>query len=183
MDSIGKLNLIIGPMFSGKSTMLLTRYRRYKIAGKKCLLIKYEKDIRYSVTELVTHDNLRYEATSCGKLQDVDDIINNYDVICIDEIQFYSDGAHYADLWANNGKIVETCGLNGDYLRNPFHQITLIIPKVDNITFVTAICKDTGNDAIFTKRLSDDKKQEVIGTDDIYQAVSRKIYFNENTPY
>ena len=86
----GKLNLIIGPMFSGKSTLLLTRYRRYKIAGKNCLLIKYAKDDRYESTEsmIVTHDKLSYRAVACIRLADLDQYINNFDVICIDEIQF-----------------------------------------------------------------------------------------------
>ena len=174
---MGKLNLIIGPMFSGKSTMLLSRYRRYQIAGKKCLLIKYAKDDRYSAKEIVTHDNLRYKATSCKTLEEADYFISDYDVICIDEIQFYPDAAHFADLWATKGKVVEACGLNGDYLRKQFKQISLIVPRVDNITFVTAVCKDTGCDAVFTQRLSNDIGQEVIGGDDIYQAVSRNIYF------
>jgi thymidine kinase len=174
---MGKLNIILGPMFSGKSTMLLNRYRRYKIAGKKCLLVKYAKDNRYSDKEFVTHDNIRYEAISCNELNELKDIIEEYEVICIDEIQFYIDGAHYADLWANNGKIVETCGLNGDYLREPFKQISLIIPRVDNITFITAVCQETGDDAVFTKRLTKEDTQELIGSTENYKAVSRKIYF------
>ena len=98
-------------MFSGKSTTLLTRYRRYQIAGKKCLLIKYANDNRYSTKEIVTHDNLRYKATSCKKLKEVNEFVKDYDVICVDEIQFYPDGAYYTDLWANNGKIVEVMTL------------------------------------------------------------------------
>jgi len=177
---MGKLNLILGPMFSGKSTTLLNRYRRYKIAGKKCLLVKYSKDNRYSDKQIVTHDNLRYDAISCNELKDIKNIIDEYEVICIDEIQFYIDGAHYADLWVNNGKIVEACGLNGDYLRLPFQQISLMIPRVDNITFMTAVCQETGDDAIFTKRLVKEYGQELIGSDDIYKAVSRKIYLKKN---
>lgn len=174
----GKLSLIMGPMFSGKSTILLTRYRRYQIAGKKCLLVKYAKDTRYGGSEelLITHDQLSYKATSCNKLEEIKDIINEYDVICIDEIQFYPDASHYCDLWANEGKIVEVCGLNGDYQRKPFAQISLLIPLCDDISFVTAVCKETGKDACFTKRLSEEKEQEVIGSTDKYQAVSREKF-------
>jgi len=174
----GKLSLIMGPMFSGKSTILLTRYRRYQIAGKKCLLIKYAMDTRYGGSEgmLVTHDQISYKATSCQKLAEVHEFIQDYDVICIDEIQFYDDASEYCDLWANAGKIVEVCGLNGDYQRKPFEQISLLIPLADDISFVTAVCKDTGNEACFTMRLSDEKEQEVIGSTDKYQAVSRERY-------
>ncbi|MCH2021770.1 MAG: thymidine kinase [Saprospiraceae bacterium] len=179
----GKLNLIMGPMFSGKSTILLTRYRRYQIAGKKCLLIKYAKDSRYTDSEemLVTHDQISYRATSCNKLAEVHDYVQDYDVICIDEIQFYEDASYYCDLWANSNKIVEVCGLNGDYQRKPFEQISILVPLADDISFVTAVCKATGKDACFTMRLSDEKEQEVIGSTDKYQAVSRERYMTDST--
>ena len=165
-------------MFSGKSTILLTRYRRYQIAGKKCLLVKYAKDMRYSGSAemLVTHDQISYKATSCHALEEIKDLISEYDVICIDEIQFYEDASHYCDLWANEGKIVEICGLSGDYQRKPFEQISQLIPLSDDISFVTAVCKDTGKDACFSMRLSNEKEQEVIGSTDKYQAVSRERY-------
>lgn len=174
----GKLSLILGPMFSGKSTILLTRYRRYQIAGKRCLLVKYAKDQRYtgSETMLVTHDQISYKATSCHLLEEVDALIQEYDVICIDEIQFYPDASRYCDRWANAGKIVEVCGLNGDYQRQPFEQISKLVPLCDDLSFVRAVCRDTGQDAPFTMRLSSEKEQEVIGSTDKYQAVSRERY-------
>lgn len=177
----GKLNLIIGPMFSGKSTILLTRYRRYQIAGKRCLLVKYAKDRRYDGSEemLITHDQLSYKATSCHHLEEIKGLVKNYDVVCIDEIQFYPDAAQYCEIWANEGKIIEVCGLNGDYRRQPFAQISLLIPLAEQISFITAVCKDTGQEAPFTMRLSNESEQEVIGSTDKYQAVSRSRYFQE----
>ncbi len=177
----GKLNLIIGPMFSGKSTILLTRYRRYQIAGKRCLLIKYAKDRRYDNSEemLITHDQLSYKATSCHQLADVKHLVRQYDVVCIDEIQFYPDASQFCDLWANEGKIIEVCGLNGDYRRQPFAQISLLVPLADHISFVTAVCRDTAQEAPFTMRLSNESEQEVIGSTDKYQAVSRTRYMQE----
>ncbi len=178
----GKLSLILGPMFSGKSTLLLTRYRRYQIAGKKCLLIKYAKDTRYDDSQevLVTHDQQKYKATSCHQLEEVHNLILGYDVICVDEIQFFDDASTYCDLWANAGKIVEVCGLNGDYKRKPFEQISQLIPICDEIRHVCAVCKYTGYDAPFTKRLSKETAQEVIGSSDKYMAVSRTMYLFGN---
>jgi len=177
----GKLNLIIGPMFSGKSTLLLTRYRRYKIAGKSCLLIKYAKDDRYDTNEamIVTHDKLSYRAVATLRLSELDQYINNFDVICIDEIQFYPDASEYCDKWANRGKIVEACGLSGDYRRKPFEQISLLIPISDDVEHVKAVCKESGEDAPFSKRISLEEEQEVIGGEDKYMAVSRKIFFDQ----
>ena len=177
----GKLNLIIGPMFSGKSTLLLTRYRRYKIAGINCLLIKYAKDNRYERNEsmIVTHDKLSYRAVACIRLADLDQYINNFDVICIDEIQFYPDAAAYCDKWANRGKIVEACGLSGDYRRKPFEQISQLIPMADDVEHVKAVCRESGLDAPFSKRISAEEEQEVIGGEDKYMAVSRGIFFEK----
>jgi thymidine kinase len=178
----GKLNLIIGPMFSGKSTLLLSRYRRYKIAGKNCLLIKYAKDDRYDSNEatIVTHDKISYRAIACLRLADLDQYINDFDVICIDEIQFYPDAAIYCDKWANRGKIIEVSGLSGDYKRKPFEQISLLIPLADDIEHVKAVCRASGLDAPFSKRISKEEEQEVIGGEDKYMAVSRGIFFDKH---
>lgn len=174
----GKLHLIIGPMFSGKSTLLLTRYRRYKIAGKRCLLIKYAGDNRYTESEsmIVTHDKISYQAISCTNLSDLGEFIIDFDVICIDEIQFYPDAAACCDRWANAGKIIEVCGLSGDFRRLPFEQINLLIPLSDDIQHVKAVCKETGLDAPFSMRITQEEEQEVIGGTDKYQAVSRHVY-------
>ncbi len=181
IDMAGKLNLIIGPMFSGKSTTLLTRYRRYGIAGKRCLLVKYAGDDRYDGSEerLITHDKLSYKATSCRRLAEIDELVRQYDVVCIDEIQFYPDAYTYCDLWANAGIIVEACGLNGDFRRRPFEQISLLIPICDDIEHVKAVCRATGDDAPFSKRLTNEEEQEVIGSTDKYVAVSREKYFEK----
>tara|TARA_B110000208_G_scaffold185903_1_gene241760 strand:- start:2353 stop:2886 length:534 start_codon:yes stop_codon:yes gene_type:complete len=173
----GKINMIIGPMYSGKSTTLLTRYNRYKIGKKKCLLVKYKNDNRYDENKVITHDNLGYEAISCIKLQEINKIINKYEIICIDEIQFYSDAAKYCDLWANKGKIIEVCGLNGDYNREPFKQISLLIPLTNDIIFLKAVDEESGDDAIYTKRLVDNKEKELIGGKELYIACSRSNYF------
>ncbi len=171
----GKLSLIIGPMFSGKSTLLLTRYRRYRIAGKRCILIKYAGDNRYDDSDsmIVTHDKIKYEAVACSKLSELEQFVQAFDVICIDEIQFYPDAAEVADRWANMGKIVEVCGLNGDYQRKPFEQISRLIPLSDDIQHVKAVCRDSGLDAAFSQRISNEEGQEVIGGQDKYQAISR----------
>ena len=174
----GKLNLIIGPMFSGKSTILLTRYRRYRIAGKRCLLVKYAKDNRYDNSEemLVTHDQIKYKAVSCQHLSEIEELVKEHDVICIDEIQFYPDASETCDRWANGGKIVETCGLSGDFRRQPFPQISTLIALCDDIQHVKAVCEATGIDAPFSKRLTSEEEQEVIGSTDKYKAVSRSEY-------
>ena len=171
------IRLFIGPMYSSKTTTLLARRERYKLGGKKCVIIKYENDNRYDDKPVVvTHSKYKHDAICALILADVDHLIDNYDVILIDEIQFYKDAAFMCDLWANKGKIVECYGLNGDYKREPFEQISKLIPLSDSITHLTAIDKTNGEEAPFTFRISNDTKQEVIGGEDMYIALSRKGY-------
>ena len=68
-------------------------------------------------------------------LEQVDNIIQDYDVVCIDEVQFYPDSSIFCDKWANQGKIVEASGLNGDFKRQPFEQISKLIPLADKNSF------------------------------------------------
>lgn len=175
----GKINLILGPMFSGKTSLLISRYRKYLIPNKKCLMVKYNGDTRYDNNKMSTHDNIKIIAFNCDKLKNIIKP-EEYDVICIDEIQFFSDACEYCEKWANMGIIVEACGLNGTFNRRPFEIISKLVPLADNITFLTAVCKFDGNDASFTKLLSSDIQNDndiLIGGAELYCAVNRKYYF------
>ena len=178
----GQIHLIIGPMFSGKTTELLRIYNRYKIANKLCVLVKYKDDTRYdSNHKVVTHNNKWNDAQfACTHLSDIfkNENIINANVICIDEIQFFTDADIICDMWANNGKIVIVSGLNGDYNREPFEVISKLIPKSENITYLNAVCKETGNDAHFTKRKNNNTEKLLIGGEETYTATCRKKYFN-----
>lgn len=177
----GCFNLILGNMFSGKTTELMRRYRRYTIGGKKCFLVKYKNDVRYDKNMIASHDNVKVMATSCEKLCEVDTMISNYDVICIDEIQFYTDAQIFCEKWANEGKIVEACGLSGTFNRTLFPVISELIPLAENVKFLKAICADNGNEASFTKLLSlDNDNIEQIGGAEKYKSVDRKTYFENN---
>lgn len=160
-------------MFSGKTTELIRRYNRHKISGKNTIMVKYANDLRYDKNYISTHDNNKIPAIKCIKLGDIEHLIQNYDVICIDEIQFYEDAATFCDKFANNGKIVEVCGLNGNYKREAFPQISLLIPKVESITFLTAIDPINGQEASFTKRIINSNENELIGGKESYIACSR----------
>jgi len=174
----GSIVLILGCMYSGKTSTLINQYNRHSIGGKKCIMIKHKIDTRYSETETVTHDGIKIESYVCSDLKDADELIKNYDAIFIDEIQFYQDGSVLCDSWANNGKLVYACGLNGTYERKQFKVISELIPIVENIIYLTAVDSKTGSDAVYSKRLTCDTQEQLIGGSDIYQAVSRYSYFN-----
>ena len=84
-NSGGRIELIFGPMFSGKSTSLLLRIRRLIVAEKRCVILKYKHDIRYSTNEMATHDNTKLAAIPCETISEVEDQLESYDIIGIDE--------------------------------------------------------------------------------------------------
>lgn len=135
------LELILGPMYSGKTTALLSR----KIG--RTLLINHLLDTRCDGVQ--THDGLRVPAYKCRRIPRV----SGYDTYLIDEAQFF-DSLDGVETLAPN---VVVAGLSGDYMRRPFGKILDLIPKADKVTFLTARCS-CGADACFTKRLSTSKE-------------------------
>ncbi len=87
----GSIELIIGPMFAGKSTELQRRMRRHTIARKSCIGVKYKFDTRYAAEEIATHDHHLIKAFPCTKLEEVQPLLMKYNVIGIDEGQFFPD--------------------------------------------------------------------------------------------
>lgn len=173
------LNLILGCMFSGKTTELLRRFKRYTIGNMKCLMIKFRGDTRYDKDNVVTHCGKAIPATVVQYLYEVDSIVNSYDVICIDEIQFYPDAHIFCDKWANQGKIVEASGINGTFHKTPFPIISKLVPQASNITFLTAICKENGKDAIYSFKHTSEHGTDAdvdIGGAEKYTALDRATY-------
>ena len=161
---------------------LKVRYMRYKFSGKSCIVIKYKNDTRYdSRAMVVTHDNIKVEATPCEYLCEVNELVKDYDVICIDEVQFYKDAPAVCDKWANQGKIIVASGLSGTFNRTPFPVISNLIPLSETIIMLDAICEKTGNNAPFTKLLIENTTGgvEIIGGNDKYAPVDRQTYFTD----
>ena len=181
----GSFNLILGNMWSGKTSELVRRYKRHVIGGRNCLMIKYKNDLRYDDEKVVTHDKIKVQAFVCEYLYEADHMIDDYDVICIDEIQFYKDAHIFVDKWANMGKIVEACGLNGTFHRKEFQIISKLMPLAENISFLKAVCKETGDDATFSNinMIVDNNVTEVIGGSELYTAVDRKTYYKDKNFY
>ena len=187
----GSIHLILGPMFSGKTSELMRLKNRSEIAGFKSLVIKYHLDKRYSdettgAIKLYTHDKVSYDCIQSvgNKLHDTIESLGNiqdYAYIFIDEIQFYDDSAEVCDRLANRGINVVACGLQSDFMRRIFPSIADLIPLCEKITHVTAIDKYTGKDASFTKRITTDTTLEIIGADEMYEAVSRSTYWGTTT--
>jgi thymidine kinase len=176
-----KIEIIIGPMFSGKSTELLRRTSRLEAIGKNVLYINHIYDTRTD-DYIQTHSNTKKFAKKLLNLYDInDDELNSADVLAIDEAQFFTDLYSYVLYAEQKNKHIIIAGLDGDYNRKPFGDILQCIPLCDNVVKLTAmdmIDKD-GTEAIFSKRVIDDNAQISVGATDKYIAVSRKNYLRD----
>lgn len=181
--SSGKLELIIGPMFSGKSSELIREIRLAKIINKKVLVIKPIIDNRYINDKIVSHSFETEECETIEKLKDVNDRIKNYDLIVIDEGQFFPDLKETVLQWVDiNNKEVLIGGLDGDFKRNSIGQIIELIPHADKCKKISSLCKlcNNGNKAIFTHRINNSKQQVQIGGADSYVPLCRNHYMIMN---
>ncbi|XP_055264440.1 thymidine kinase, cytosolic [Moschus berezovskii] len=176
----GQIQVILGPMFSGKSTELMRRVRRFQIAQYKCLVIKYAKDTRYS-SLFSTHDRNTMEALPACLLRDVIQDAQGVAVIGIDEGQFFPDIVEFCENMANSGKTVIVAALDGTFQRKAFGTILNLVPLAESVVKLTAVCMECFREAAYTKRLGVEKEVEVIGGADKYHSVCRLCYFKKTS--
>ena len=187
-----RLYLILGPMFSGKTSELLRRYKRTVISGVPAVLIKYRGDTRYSDSGVATHDGDKSVADfSCSKLADAWPAIaqimagpNGTPVVYIDEIQFFEDKLTFCDLATRMGVEVHAAGLSSDYLRKPFPQMGELMAMAYSVVYLHAVCYYCKCDrACYSyKHVSFSGGQEDIGGSEKYHAVCTGCYGAHNCP-
>ena len=174
----GKIKLILGPMFSGKSTRLVETVRKYTYKNKKTVLVNFIDDKRYSEnSQIVTHDLNKYDSLSCQMLGEIYDVIKNYDVIGIDEGQFYSDVVNISEKLAYNGKIVIIAALSGNFKMEPFETVSKLISKADKIKLMKAYCFYCQKTAGFSLRTVCSDQEILIGAGEAYRPVCKKCYY------
>jgi len=174
----GEIQLIIGCMFSGKTTELIRRMHNYKHAEKKCLVVKPMVDTRSN--DIETHDKQKLDSSIKIKVlknfKSSIDFLLGFDVIGIDEAQFFSDLVWTCEKLASEKKIVIVSGLDGDFKMEPFGEICRLLPKCESVKKLNAICKFCHEKASFSKRISKLKGLIVIGGSDKYVACCRECY-------
>ena len=165
-------------MFSGKSTELIRQIRRYTLAGKRCLVIKFDADTRYTNSnDVCTHDRVTISAMVLNRLEDARDFGTKYDVIGIDEGQFFEDLVDVCEFWAStHSKTVIVAGLDADFRKDGFPNVLQLIPKAECIHKLSAICKYCGKDAYFSMRLVPDQQRQLIGGSELYAPTCRTCY-------
>ncbi|XP_062013633.1 thymidine kinase a-like [Rosa rugosa] len=178
----GEIHVIVGPMFAGKTTTLLRRIQSEKGDGSNVAVIKSNKDTRYGLDSIVTHDGVKLPCWALPNLSSFKqkfglDAYEQLDVIGIDEAQFFEDLYDFCRETADHdGKKVIVAGLDGDYLRRSFGSVLDIIPLADSVTKLTSRCELCGKPAFFTLRKTEEMQTEVIGGADVYMPVCRKHY-------
>ena len=181
---MGKITLIIGCMFSGKSSEIIKIYNKYKTEEKNILLVNHKTDTRYGQNVMSSHNKTQLSCFTCLELAKIveTEMYANADIIMIDEAQFFPDLFDFAKNTADiHNKELFIAGLDGDYKREPFGDILKLIPHCDDIIKLKAYCKycdkETKN-AIFTKRIVDNEQQFLVGGYESYIPVCRKHYIS-----
>ncbi|XP_062581001.1 thymidine kinase, cytosolic-like isoform X2 [Saccostrea cucullata] len=172
----GQIQLIFGPMFSGKTTELMRRMKRYQIASYKCLVIKYSKDDRYEKEGISTHDRQTLPAIPADVLEQIKAEAENYEVIGIDEGQFFPDVVEFCDEMAECGKTVIVAALDGTFQKKGFGNILNLVPLAESVIKLTAVCMRCNSEGSFTKRTGSETAVEVIGGAEMYLAVCRMCF-------
>jgi len=174
------VQVILGPMFSGKTTELLRRIRRYNVANRSCLVVKYANDTRYDAEQVSTHDKHMMEAIPVSILSSIEEKASKYQVIGIDEGQFFPDLIEFCESMANLGKIVVVAALDGTFQRKPFGRVLELIPIAEQVTKLNAVCMMCFQDAPYSRRIGNETEVQVIGGADKYIACCRSCF---NKPF
>jgi thymidine kinase len=173
----GKLTTICGPMFAGKSTELLKRILWARNGQHKTVLvIKPAFDNRYSSTKIVTHDGLSVDAKSITKWDDIAHLAADAELICIDEIQFFTPQYFEDDIiecvrdCLIIGTEVVVGGLDMDWRGEGFETTSRLMAMSDEVKKITAVCTSCGQPASKTHKKLPNAEQIELGTTDLYEA-------------
>lgn len=173
LQSYGYLEVVLGPMFSGKTSKLVDIYKKNKYCNIPVLSINHESDNRYSETMISTHDKVMIPGINCNRLFDIDlSKIEEYDIFLINEGQFFDDLYDFVVHLLDKKKKIYVFGLDGDFEKKKFGQILDLIPlcdKVEKLQSLCAICKN-GRAGIFSKRISTETNQVLVGSDNYVPA-------------
>ena len=173
----GWIEVICGPMFSGKTEELIRRLVRCQYAKQKVTIFKPSLDDRYSEDYIVSHNQRKIKSIIIKESKEILELENNSDVIGIDEAQFCDDELiNIANSLAKSGKRIVIAGLDKDYMGKSFGPIKQLMVDAEYVSKVNAICMSCGDPASFSQRISTEKDLVVVGESDKYEARCRKCF-------
>lgn len=188
MNLIPSLDLIIAPMYAGKTTEIIRRLTIFHEMDMKVVYINSIKDSRTKddnsfSTHNPTIKSIPFDSLKSETLNTIN--VSKYEVIGLDEASFFRDLKEIVLKWVEKEKkIVIVAGLNGDYQRKPFGQLLDLVPFCDNITKLTPFClsckkeKNEIRNALFTKRIVSSAEKILIGDKEFYIPVCRQCFLN-----
>ena len=169
------LEVITGPMFSGKTEELIRRVRRAQIARQKIQIFKPATDNRYHEENVVSHNSQEVKAVAVDRpVQIFQKLLDSTRVVAIDEVQFFGkDIVKIISKLVRRGYRVICAGLDQDYRGVPFGPIPTLMALADDVVKLKAICSVCGNPASRTQRLVANQEKVLVGESDMYEARCR----------
>ena len=179
----GWLEVVCGPMFSGKSEELIRRLRRAEIAGQRVLIVKPKIDNRYDIGHVVSHAGAKMRAVAVSSPADIPGLVEGYDVIGVDEVQFFApEIVLILDGLVEKGLRVLVSGLDQDFRGFPFGPMPELLCRAELVDKLQAVCHRCGGPATMTQRLVDgfpapaDGATIVVGALEQYEARCRSCH-------
>lgn len=173
----GRIEVICGSMFSGKTEELIRRLKRAKYAKQSVEIFKPSVDTRYSDQNVVSHDSTSILSTPVDSSASILLLASGVDVVGIDEAQFFDkELVTVCNELANNGTRVIVAGLDMDFKGNPFGPMPQLCAIADEVSKVHAICMQCGSLALHSHRAVDCEKQVLLGETKQYEPLCRKCY-------
>ena len=164
-------------MFSGKTEELI---RRIKNSNKSYKVFKPVTDTRNKQNKIESHSNIKIDATTIKNINEILVFKNKFDIIGIDEAQFFSDDIiDVCNTIANSGSRVIVAGLDMDYSGKPFGPMPFLMAIAEKVTKVHATCSETGEPALYSFRKTDNKETIMIGEKNEYKPLSRKAFISK----
>jgi thymidine kinase len=180
-NSYGWIEVICGPMFSGKTEELLRRLRRARFAQIDLAIFKPETDSRYHPTRIVSHDANYFPSLSVANAESILKHKGNAKIIAIDEAQFFDENlVMVVSKLANEGRRIIITGLDKDYLGRPFGLMPQLITIAEYVTKLSAVCMQCGDTAFFSHRKTAKSGVILTGSYEDYEPRCRKCFYQEN---
>ena len=173
----GRIEVICGSMFSGKTEELIRRLKRARIARQRVEIYKPAIDTRYSNDDVVSHDANSIPSTPVESARSILLMASDAQVVGIDEAQFFDDAiVEVCNELANSGKRVIVAGLDMDFKGIPFGPMPQLMAIAEDVTKVHAICAKCGNLAHVSHRIVKDEQRVLLGEQDEYEPLCRQCY-------
>ena len=176
----GKIEVICGSMFSGKTEELIKRLKKVELNGLKYIVFRPKLDSRNPENKIISHAKNEISASIVSSAEEILKLSKEYSVIGIDEAQFFDRSiVEVCNTLANQGVRIIVAGLDMDYEGNPFGPIPYLMACAEEVTKVHAICVETGNPAGYSFRKNESNDLVLIGEKKEYSPLSREVFFKK----